>query len=261
MKNDFYQNMFTLGGKKALIPGGTGGLGSAIAKAFLHSGADVAVCGGHPEKAADLEIEAQQAGRSFLSLRSDIRDRNDVTKMLDQVEKTFGSIDILVNSAGMNRLLPAEDYDEETFEQVMDLNVKGTHTVTRAVGKRFMIPNRYGRIVNLSSVKSFIGTKQDYIAYCASKGAVNMYTKQLACEWGKYGITCNAIAPTFVRTPINSFQLDDPVFLEKLTDRIPLGRIGREEDIAAAALYLCSDAASFVTGQILGVDGGLTAMQ
>ncbi len=88
-----------------------------------------------------------------------------------------------------------------------------------------------------------------------------MYTKQLACEWGKYGITCNAIAPTFVRTPINSFQLDDPAFLEKLTDRIPLGRIGREEDIAAAALYLCSDAASFVTGQILGVDGGLTAMQ
>ena len=124
-----------------------------------------------------------------------------------------------------------------------------------------MIPNRYGRIVNLSSVKGFIGTKQDYIAYCTSKGATNMYTKQLACEWGKYGITCNAIAPTFVRTPINSFQLDDPVFYEKLTDRIPLGRIGREEDIAAAALYLCSDAASFVTGQILGVDGGLTAMQ
>lgn len=124
-----------------------------------------------------------------------------------------------------------------------------------------MIPNQYGRIVNLSSVKSFIGAKQDYIAYCTSKGAVNMYTKQLACEWGKYGITCNAIAPTFVRTPINSSQLDDPAFLGKLTDRIPLGRIGREEDIAAAALYLCSDAASFVTGQILGVDGGLTAMQ
>ncbi len=261
MKNDIYQNMFTLAGKKALIPGGTGGLGSAIARAFLQNGADVAVCGGHPEKAAHLEEEATQTGRSFLSLRCDIRDRADVAEMLDQVDKAFGRIDILVNSAGMNRLLPAEDYDEDTFDQVMDLNVKGIHTVTRAVGKRFMIPNRYGRIVNLSSVKGFIGTKQDYIAYCTSKGAANMYTKQLACEWGKYGITCNAIAPTFVRTPINSFQLDDPVFYEKLTDRIPLGRIGREEDIAAAALYLCSDAASFVTGQILGVDGGLTAMQ
>lgn len=261
MKNEIYKNMFTLAGKKALIPGGTGGLGSAIARAFLQNGADVAVCVGHPEKAAQLEEEAEQAGRSFLSLRCDIRDRDDVAEMLDQVDKAFGRIDILVNSAGMNRLLPAEDYDEDTFDQVMDLNVNGIHTVTRAVGKRFMIPNRYGRILNLSSVKGFIGTKQDYIAYCTSKGAANMYTKQLACEWGKYGITCNAIAPTFVRTPINSFQLDDPVFLEKLTDRIPLGRIGREEDIAAAALYLCSDAASFVTGQILGVDGGLTAMQ
>lgn len=255
------ENLFTLSGKKALIPGGTGGLGSAIARIFLQNGADVAVCGGHPEKAAHLKAEAQQAARSFLALRCDIREPGDVVKMLDQVEAAFGRIDILVNSAGINHLLPAEDYDENTFDEVMCLNVKGIHTVTRAAGKRFMIPNRYGRIVNLSSVKSFIGTQQDYIAYCASKGAVNMYTRQLACEWGKYGITCNAIAPTFVRTPINSFQLDNPEFLKKLTDRIPLGRIGREEDVAAAALYLCSDAASFVTGQILCVDGGLTAMQ
>jgi len=235
-------------------------LGSAIAKAFLQNGADVIVCGRHPKKAAHLEEDAQQAGRSFLALRCDIRDHNDVAKMLDQVEQAFGRIDILVNSAGINHLLPAEDFDEDTFDEVMSLNVKGIHTVTRATGKRFMIPSHYGRIVNLSSVKGMISAKQDYIAYCASKGAVNMYTKQLACEWGKYGITCNAIAPTFVRTPINSFQLDDPVFLKKLTDRIPLGRIGREEDISAAALFLCSDAASFVTGQILGVDGGLTAM-
>jgi len=127
MKNDIYQNMFTLAGKKALIPGGTGGLGSAIARAFLQNGADVAVCGGHPEKAAQLEEEAKQAGRSFLSLRCDIRDRDDVAEMLNQVDKAFGRIDILVNSAGMNRLLPAEDYDEETFDQVMDLNVKGIH--------------------------------------------------------------------------------------------------------------------------------------
>lgn len=261
MENKTYQNMFSLAGKKALVSGGTGGLGSAIARAFLQNGADVAVCGGHPEKAAALEQEAQQAGRGFLALRCDIRSREDVETMLEEVGKAFGRIDILVNSAGMNHLLPAEDYEEEKFDQVMNLNVRGVHTVTRAVGKRFMIPGRYGRIVNLSSVKGIIGTKQDYIAYCASKGAVNMYTKQLACEWGKYGITCNAIAPTFVRTPINSFQLDDPVFFQSLTDRIPLGRIGREEDIAAAALFLCSDGASFVSGQILGVDGGLTAMQ
>lgn len=256
-----YQSLFSLVGKTALITGGTSGLGRAIAQAFLQYGADVAVCGRQPEKASELFDYAAQLGRRLLAVRCDIRRQEDIDAMLDTVEQQFGALDILVNSAGMNRLLPAEDYDEETFEQVMGLNVKWLHLVTKAVGNRFMIPRRYGRILNLSSVKGFIGTTENYIAYCTSKGAVNMYTKQLACEWGKYKITCNALAPTFVRTPINSFQLDDPVFYEKLTGRIPLGRIGLEKDIAAAALYLCSDAAAFVNGQILAVDGGLTSMQ
>ncbi len=256
-----HRNPFTLGGKYALITGGTGGLGSAIAKVFLQNGAAVAVCGGHPEKAKELEKLAKSLNRPFLSLACNITEPQKVSDMLDAIDDSFGTLDILVNSAGINRLIHAEDYDDATFSQVMDLNLNGLHTVTREVGKRFLIPKKYGRILNLSSVKSLIGTTENYIAYCASKGAVNMYTKQLACEWGKYHITCNAIAPTFVRTPINSFQLDDPVFYQKLTDRIPLGRIGKEEDIAAAALYLCSDAAGFVSGQILCVDGGLTAMQ
>lgn len=256
-----YQELFSLKGKTALVAGGTGGLGSAIALAFLQQGADVAVCGGHPEKAGSLAAYAHREGRKFLALRCDIQNQEDIDRMLDEIEDKLGAPDILVNSAGMNRLLPAEDYTQEAFDQVMGLNVKGLHLVTRAVGKRFMIPRKYGRILNLSSVKSMIGTTENYIAYCASKGAVNMYTKQLACEWGKYGITCNAIAPTFVRTPINSFQLDDPAFHKKLTDRIPLGRIGREQDIASAALYLCSDGAAFVSGQVLAVDGGLTSMQ
>nr|WP_256729229.1 SDR family oxidoreductase [Treponema parvum] len=132
--------------------------------------------------------------------------------------------------------------------------------VTSAVGKH-MIDQRYGRILSVSSVKSLIGTDQDYIAYCASKGAVNMYTKQLACEWGKYGITVNAIAPTFTRTAINSFQLDDPVFYKNLINRIPLGRICTTKDLAYAALFFCSDAVEFITGQILFVDGGLTSKQ
>ena len=256
-----YRDLFSLEGKTALITGGTGGLGSAIALAFLQQGANVAVCGGHPEKAAGLADYAAQAGRKFLSIRCDIQKQSDIDNMLNEIEEQLDTLDILVNSAGMNRLLPAEDYTEEAFDQVMGLNVKGLHLITKAVGKRFMIPRNYGRILNLSSVKSLIGTTENYIAYCASKGAVNMYTKQLACEWDKYRITCNAIAPTFVRTSINSFQLDDPAFCKKLTDRIPLGRIGQERDIAAAALYLCSDAAEFVSGQVLAVDGGLTSMQ
>jgi len=134
------------------------------------------------------------------------------------------------------------------------------YLTTREVGK-VMIAQRYGRIVSLSSVKSIIGTDHDYTAYCASKGALNMYTKQLACEWGKYGITVNAIAPTFTRTPINSFQLDDPEFYGALVKRIPMGRICSAKDIGCTALFLCSDAAEFISGQILAVDGGLTAMQ
>ena len=256
-----YQKLFSLAGKRALITGGTGGLGSQIAAAFLQNGADVAVCGGHPEKADPLGELAASLGRRFLALKCNITKPDEVTVMLDQIADSWGGLDILVNSAGINRLIRAEEYDDETFAQVMDLNLNGLHTVTREVGRRFMIPKNYGRIVNLSSVKSLIGTTENYIAYCASKGAVNMYTKQLACEWGKYLITVNAIAPTFVRTPINSFQLDDPVFYKKLTDRIPLGRIGQEADIASAALYLSSDAAAFVSGQVLCVDGGLTAMQ
>lgn len=256
-----YDELFSLNGKTALITGGTGGLGSAVALSFLQKGAQVAVCSNHPEKAAPAAEYAKKLNRPFLSLACDITCSDSADHMLDEVDKAFGSIDILVNCAGINRLLPAESYDDETFQEVMELNVHALHRITRKVGTRFMIPNKYGRILNLSSVKSFIGTTEHYIAYCASKGAVNMYTRQLACEWGKYGITCNAVAPTFVYTPINSFQLDDPVFYRKLTDRIPLGRIGKEQDIAAAALYLCSDAASFVTGQILCVDGGLTSMQ
>lgn len=256
-----YTNLLTAVGKRALVTGGSSGLGKAIATALLQNGVSVAICSRYNEKAADLIEYAASNNFTLLPITCDIQNSEDVDHMMDIIEEKLGGLDILVNSAGMNKLIPAEDYDVETFNKVMGLNVTGLHIVTKAVGKRFMIPQQYGRIINISSVKSFIGTNTDYIAYCASKGAVNMYTKQLACEWGGKGITVNSIAPTFVRTPINSFQLDDPVFYKSLTDRIPAGRIGKEEDIAAAALFLASDGASFVNGQILCVDGGLTAKQ
>lgn len=256
-----YQNLFTLSGSIALVTGGTSGLGYAIADALLQNGVDTVVCGRSPEKADALKETAGRFGRRFLALACDVTNTVQIEQMLDEIERQLGIVSILVNSAGINKRIPAEDYDEASFDQVMDINVKGVHLITRAVGKRMMIPARCGRIVNLSSVKGLIGTTQDYIAYCTSKGAVNMYTKQLACEWGKYGITCNAISPTFVRTPINTQLLDDPVFYEKLCARIPLGRIGQEKDIAAAAMFLCSNAAAFISGQILYVDGGLTALQ
>ena len=258
---DNYIQLFSLEGKKALITGGTGGLGGEIARAFLSCGADVAVCGGHPEKARELSLYAESIGRTCIALRCDVTEEQDVQQMMDQIGVSLQGLDIVVNSAGMNCLLPAEDYDTETFDRVMDLNVKGTFLVSREAGKSFMIPAKSGKIINISSVKGVIGTDADYIAYCTSKGAVNMFTRQLACEWGKYNICVNAVAPTFVRTDINAFQLDDPVFYASLTKRIPLGRIGQKCDIAAAAVFLASDASSFISGQILPVDGGLTAKQ
>ena len=187
-------------------------------------------------------------------------DEESVVKMVAEARQKTGRIDILVNAAGVNKLIKAEDYDSKAWDFVLGINLRGLYLVTREVGK-VMIEQNYGRILSISSVKSLIGTDQDYTAYCASKGAVNMYTKQLACEWGKYGITANAIAPTFTRTPINSFQLDDPVFYKTLVDRIPRGRICTARDLGCAAVFLCSDAAEFISGQVLCVDGGLTAKQ
>ena len=245
-----YRDIFTLDSKTALITGGSGGLGSEIAAAFVQCGANVVVCGRTAKTSGDIH-----------GIPCDITDEGSVSAMLDGINDRFGRLDILVNCAGKNILKPAEDYDTASFMDVMNLNLVAMHTVTRLTGKRFMIPQMSGKILNLSSVKSIIGTTRDYIAYCASKGALNMYTKQLACEWGKYNICVNAIAPTFVRTAINSFQLDDKEFYDSLVSRIPLGRIGQKSDIASAAVFLCGGGADFITGQVLCVDGGLTARQ
>lgn len=255
-----YEDMFSLHGRKAVVTGGAGGLGLPMVQALLENGADVAIADLDPARADGIQAHARDCGRQCIGVPTDILDPQNVAQMVETVLSRFGHIDILINAAGMNVLKKVEDYDEETWSRVMDVNVKGLHSVTRMVG-RHMIQRRYGRIVNISSVRSFLGMPQDYSVYCASKGAVNMYTRQVACEWAKYGVTANAIAPTFTRTPINSFQLDDPVFYGNLIRRIPLGRICTVRDICGAMLYLVSDAACFVTGQVLCVDGGLTSTQ
>lgn len=254
---DFHQ-IFSLKGKRALIVGG-GGLGGAIAQALMQNGADLMIASKKAQPPEELQELCRQEGRTLQCLPVNLLDEESIGNMVAQAA-SLGRIDILVNAAGINILKKAEEYDAASWDKVMGVNLRGLHLVTRLVGQT-MIAQGYGRILSISSVKSLIGTDSDYIAYCASKGAVNMYTKQLACEWGKYGITCNAIAPTFTRTPINAFQLDDPEFYQALVARIPLGRICSTQDLGAAAVFLCSDAAAFITGQILTVDGGLTAKQ
>jgi len=255
-----YKDMFSLKNKTALIVGGAGGLGKPIASALVQNGADIAIADLRSEQAGDLKEVVKAEGKKFLAIKTDITDEQSTEDMAILTRKTFGKIDILINAAGINILKKAEEYDAATWDRVISINLKGVHLATKAVGK-VMIQQQYGRILNISSVRSILGMSQDYIAYCASKGGVNMYTKQIACEWAKYGITCNAIAPTFTRTPINAFQLDDPGFYDTLVKRIPLGRICTARDIVAAAVYLCSDAAAFITGQILCVDGGITIIQ
>lgn len=257
----YLDETFAPDGKVALVTGGTSGLGYGIAEAFLKSGLDVAICGNNPSKASALEELAKKTGRKYLAIQCDVTNSEQVSNMINEIDTKLGAVQILVNSAGINILKPAEDYDEESFDKVMNLNVKGTHLVCKEVAKKWMIPQKKGSIINLSSVKGFIGAKNDYAAYCASKGAINMYTKQLACEWAEFGIRSNVIAPTFVLTNISKKQLSDENFYNTLINRIPLRRIGTIEDVSSAALYLASKAASFVTGQLLCVDGGLTVLQ
>lgn len=255
---DDFKNAFSLNGKTALVIG-AGGLGLPIARALMQNGADIILADmKEPDGAFAASCHAE--GRQCTFVQVNLLDEESIVKMVAAARNVTGRIDILVNAAGVNKLIKAEDYDSKAWDFVLGINLRGLYLVTREVGK-VMIEQNYGWILSISSVKSFIGTDADYTAYCASKGAVNMYTKQLACEWGKYGITANAIAPTFNRTPINSFQLDDPVFYKTLVDRIPRGRIYTAHDLGCAAVFLCSDAAEFISGQVLCVDGGLTAKQ
>ena len=258
MDNNCFKDVFSLKGKTALVVG-SGGLGTAIAQAFLENGADVIIAD-LKEPKEELKEAAALQGRQLFFEEVNLLEDESVVAMVEKAVTHTGRIDILANAAGVNTLKKAEEYDAKSWDFVMGINMRGIHLVTREVGK-IMIRQKYGRILSISSVKSLIGTDQDYCAYCASKGAVNAYTRQIACEWGKYGITINALAPTFTRTAINSFQLDDPVFYGKLVERIPCGRICTTRDIGCAAVYLCSDAAEFISGQVLCVDGGLTAKQ
>ena len=188
----------------------------------------------------------------------------DCERMVQETLEQFGRIDILVNAVGGGAgkaLHAAERYPRSDWDWIMELNVRSTVLPTQAVVRTMIKQGRDGRILNISSVRASLGINAGYSAYVAAKGAINSLTRQWATEWARYGIRVNAIMPTFVDTPQVAMLLEDPAFKAGIVGRIPLGRVGETRDIVGPAIFLCSDAASFVTGQVLGIDGGLTATQ
>lgn len=257
-------DIFRLDGLVAIVPGGSGGIGSRVSRALAGAGAAVAVVGRSTERAQAVVDAIQAEGGFGHVVVADVTVREEAQRAVADILGRFGRVDIIVNCVGGGAgkvLYPAHEYPEEAWDWIFDLNVKSTLFVTQPAVRAMIEGGRGGRVVNISSVRGELGIDAGYSAYVAAKGAINALTRQEATEWAKYGITVNAIAPTFVDTPQVAMLLDDPDFKASIVNRIPLGRVGTADDIVGAVLFFCSAASSFITGQILTIDGGLTATQ
>ncbi len=250
-------DLFDLTGKVAVVVGGAGGLGKAQALGLAGAGADVAVASRNLDSLKAVAREIETKGRKSLAVKVDVVDAKQVNAMVETIMKTFHHIDILVNAAGLAIRKPADSFPIDEWQQVMDINTRGTFLCCQAVG-RIMIKQKSGKIINVSSVRGRYGLPAGYAAYCPSKGAVDTLTRTLACEWAKYNVLVNAIAPTVVETELTKGLLADAEYAKTLKARIPMGRWALTEDIVGPTIFFASDAANFVTGQILYIDGGVT---
>ncbi|MGH2512667.1 MAG: SDR family NAD(P)-dependent oxidoreductase [Candidatus Limnocylindrales bacterium] len=257
-------SIFSLDGQVALVVGGGGAIGSALGVALAGAGAKVALAGRSGPALDTALAQVKAAGSDGIAIVADASDQAAANGMTADVVGRFGRLDIIVNAVGGGAgkaLHPAEDYPAEAWDWILDLNLRSTLYPTQAAVRAMIAGGRGGRVLNISSVRSLLGINAGYSAYVAAKGAISALTRQWATEWAKYGITVNAISPTFVDTPQVATLLGDPVFKANLVGRIPLGRVGLTDDLLGPALLFCSGAGSFVTGQILMIDGGLTATQ
>lgn len=253
-----FATVFDLRGRVALVVGGGGALGTAIATGLADFGARLAV--------ADLDLDAAKVAARLatrprnspvLAVRLDVTRPEQIAKAIAAVEQVTGRIDILVNAAGINDRKPALDYTAAEWQRIIEVNLSGAFYVAQAVGAG-MVERGYGRILFLGSVSSLLG-HPNHAPYAASKGGGALLVKVLASEWAPHGVTVNAIGPGYTETPLTADHLADPAVRAALEAHVPMGRLGTPDDLVGAAVYLCSDAARFVTGQTLYVDGGRTA--
>lgn len=246
-----------LKGKVAVVTGGGNGIGRACALALAKSGAAVAVVDISDEALEGIKAEIENAGRVCRTYKCDVTKNEQINTMMDDIENHFGHIDILLNSAGINIQQYAEDVTEEAWDRIIDINLRGTFFCCQAAGRK-MIAQGQGKIINISSTMSMVGLHRR-TAYCASKGAVMQMSKVLAVEWATKNVQVNCVAPTFVNTPFTEPMFKEKAFYDEVVSRIPMGKVGETSDVIGAVLYLSSDAADFVTGSTLLVDGGWTA--
>jgi NAD(P)-dependent dehydrogenase (short-subunit alcohol dehydrogenase family) len=252
--------LFDLSNRVALITGGSRGLGLQIAKGFGAQGAKLALTARKANELADAEAELKALGYEVFVMPSDLSKPDTIAPMVDAVIAHFGRIDILINNAGASWGAPAEEYPLEAWNKIINTNLTGSWLVTQQVGAKSMIPNKKGSIVSIASVAGLRGQMgpMQTIAYNTSKGGMVNFTRALAAEWARHNIRVNAIAPGFFPSKMSSGLLS--VIDKQIIGMTPLGRLGGDEDLMGPAIFLASDAASYVTGQILSVDGGMTAV-